>query len=147
MRVDVDSSIGYALKRAATALRSAMDAELRAHDLSVSQYSCLELLAREPGMSTTALARGAFVTRQAMHQLLEGLRSSGLVQGDGRAWGQRLSLTPAGEARLAGASHAVALVEERMIAGLDARGRERLLGDLLACVTALEDAPAGEAGT
>jgi hypothetical protein len=72
-RVDIDTSIGYALKRTATALRTAMEASLRSLGLSVPQYSCLEILSARPGISNADLARGVFVTRQAMHQLLGGL--------------------------------------------------------------------------
>jgi DNA-binding MarR family transcriptional regulator len=114
-----------------------MDAELRAHGLSVPQYACLELLAQRPGLSNAELARGAFVSRQAMHQLIAGLRAAGLVEGDGEGRGRRLALTAAGAARLAGASRAVAAVEERMLAPLPVEERRRLHADLLACAEAL----------
>jgi DNA-binding MarR family transcriptional regulator len=136
-QVDLDHAVGYALKRAATALRAAMDAELRAHELSVPQYVCLELLAQRPGLSNAELARGAFVSRQAMHQLLGGLRAAGLVAGDGEGRGQRLALTAAGAKRLARASEAVAAVEERMLSSLSAPQRDRLHADLSACADAL----------
>lgn len=136
-QVDLEHAVGYALKRAATALRAAMDAELRAHALSVPQYACLELLAQRPGLSNAELARGAFVSRQAMHQLLGGLRAAGLVTGNGEGRGQRLALTPTGAERLAGASEAVAAVEERMLTSLSAPQRERLHADLTTCADAL----------
>lgn len=136
-QVDVEESVGYALKRAATALRGAMDAELREHELSVPQYACLELLAYRPGLSNAELARGAFVTRQATHQLLGGLRAAGLVAGEGQGRNERLTLTAAGARRLAGASQAVAAVQERMLAPLSAPQRTRLHADLTACVDAL----------
>jgi DNA-binding MarR family transcriptional regulator len=136
-QVDLDQAVGYALKRAATALRAAMDAELREHDLSVPQYACLELLAARPGLSNAELARGAFVSRQAMHQLLGGLLATGLVQAVGEGRAQRLSLTPAGERRRAAASAAVAAVEERMLAPLTPAARRRLHADLEACARAL----------
>lgn len=142
-QVDVGTSVGYALKRAATALRGAMDAALREHELSVPQYACLELLADRPGLSNAELARGAFVTRQATHQLLGGLRAAGLVTGEGEGRNERLTLTAAGARRLAGASHAVAAVQERMLAPLSAPQRARLHADLTACVDALT--PTGRA--
>lgn len=135
--VDLEHAVGYALKRATTALRAAMDAELRAHDLSVPQYACLELLAQRPGLSSAELARGAFVSRQAMHQLLGGLRAAGLVTGDGQRRGQRLALTAAGAERLARASQAVAAVEDGMLASLTAPERERLHSALSTCADAL----------
>ena len=140
MQVDVGSSVGYALKRATTALHAAMDAELRPLELSVSQYSCLELLQARPELSRAALARSTFVTRQAMHQLIGGLRAAGLVDGDGRGYGERLSLTDAGRAKLRAASAAVAAVEQRMLAELDGPQRRRLHADLLVCLEALDPA-------
>ena len=150
MQVDVDQAVGYALKRAQLALRSAMDAELRSHGLSVSQYACLELLAQHSGRTNADLARGAFVSRQAMHQLLRGLREAGLVNGDGGGRHERFTITAVGRRRLAGASHAVARIDERMLAGLSPDRRRRLHADLNACADALTtsaadpgDAPGG----
>ena len=75
----LDESVGYLLKRAATSLRSAMDAALRPLDLTVPQYACLELLGQRPGLSNAELARGVFVTRQSMNGVLRGLQDRGLV--------------------------------------------------------------------
>ena len=94
--VDLETSVGYVLKRATVALRTAMDATLRDHDLTVPQYSCLEQLAHEPGLTNAALARGTFVSRQAMHQLLGTLRSAELVQGYGAGRHERFTLSDAG---------------------------------------------------
>ena len=137
MQVELSDSVGYALKRATTALRGAMDEQLRPHSLSVPQYSCLELLGDEPGLSNAALARGAFVTRQAMHQLLGGLHAAGLVEGHGGGRRERHSLTTEGRARLRAASAAVAAVEQRMLEALSPDDRRRLHANLLGCVSAL----------
>ena len=142
--VDVDSSVGYALKRAQSALRAAMEASLREHALSVAQYACLEQLARQPQSSNADLARSVFVSRQAMHQLLGALRTAGLVAGEGEGRGERLTLTAAGARRLAAASAAVAAVEDRMLAGLTPARRARLRADLAACVEALDTSPSPE---
>ena len=77
--VDLDASLGYLLKQAASTLRSSMDAALRPLGLTVPQYACLELLAQRPGLSNSELARGAFVTRQSMNVLLQGLERDGFV--------------------------------------------------------------------
>jgi DNA-binding MarR family transcriptional regulator len=136
-RVDLDTSIGYALKRTTTALRTAMEASLRSLGLSVPQYSCLEILDSRPGISNADLARGVFVTRQAMHQLLGGLQAAGLVAADGQGRGQRYSLTPEGRRVITTASAAVAAVEEGMLSGLQPPERHRLLGVLERCTAAL----------
>ena len=136
-QVDLDTAVGYALKRTTVALRTAMDAALRDHGLTVPQYSCLEQLAHTPGLTNAALARGTFVSRQAMHQLLGTLRSADLVQSDGTGRHQQFNLTKTGAKRLVGASAAVADVEERMLATFDSEHRQRLYADLAACDDAL----------
>ncbi|TFC20338.1 MarR family winged helix-turn-helix transcriptional regulator [Cryobacterium glucosi] len=142
---DLAESVGYLLKQAATALHASMDAVLRPQGLTVSQYSVLELLGHEPEQSNADLARGAFVTRQSMNEVLRGLQERGLVaRADvaehGRARPTRL--TPAGHAALGGASAAVARVEKRMLSPLPPAEHAGLLAQLVACRDALtgEDA-------
>src|SRR5690242_17065449 len=77
--IDLETSLGYLLKEAPSALRQAMEAVLRPLDMTVTHYSCLELLAQRPGLSNSELARGAFVTRQSMNVLLQALERQGLV--------------------------------------------------------------------
>ncbi|MET3805998.1 DNA-binding MarR family transcriptional regulator [Nakamurella sp. UYEF19] len=139
-QVDVATSVGYSLKRVTWALRVAMDARLREFDLSVSQYACLELLAHRPGLSNAELARGVFVTRQATHQLLSGLTSTGLIQIHGAGKDQQITLTPHGSTLLAAVSHAVAQIEEKMLAPLSPKQRRALRADLDACAAALHAA-------
>lgn len=136
-QVDLDTAVGCVLKRATVALRAAMDTALREHDLTVSQYSCLEQLAHQPGLTNTELARGTFVSRQAMHQLLATLKSTDIVQGDGGGRHERFTLTDNGTRRLLGASTAVAAVQERMLASFDSDQRRRLYADLAACADSL----------
>ena len=136
----LDEAVGYTLKRAATALRTAMDAALQPLDLSVSQYSCLEVLSQRPGLSNAELARAVFVTRQSMNLVLRGLEDRGLVTRPTTApHGRALptSLTPAGTEQLRAASAAVRAVEKRMLAPFSATRQDRLLHDLTACVDAL----------
>ncbi|MFD1714184.1 MarR family winged helix-turn-helix transcriptional regulator [Amnibacterium flavum] len=136
----LDRSIGYTLKQAATAENVAMDSELRPLGLTVSQYSCLELLRQNPGTSNAELARGAFVTRQSMNEVLRGLQERGLVaRADTVAQGRArpAELTPAGQSLVVEASRAVARVEQRMISSLSESDRGRLLGDLKSLIESL----------
>lgn len=136
----LDESVGYTLKRAATALRTAMDAALQPLELTVPQYSCLEVLAQRPGLSNAELARAVFVTRQSMNLVLRGLQDRGLVTRPTTApHGRALptSLTPAGAEQLRVASTAMRAVEARMLAPFSAARQERLLHDLVTCVDAL----------
>ena len=134
-KTGLDLRMGYQLKRAATALRGAMDAELRPHSLTVPQYACLELLDQRPGLSNADLARGAFVTRQAMNTVLRGLEEAGLVQRPAEApYGRAIParLTPAGRRRLGAARAAVARVEQRLADALPPERAAAFAADLTA---------------
>ncbi|HEX7306435.1 MarR family winged helix-turn-helix transcriptional regulator [Lentzea sp.] len=136
----LDTAVGYALKRAATALRTAMDVALRPLDLTVSQYSCLEVLSQRPGLSNAELARAVFVTRQSMNLVLRGLQDRGLVtRPETAAHGRALpsELTDAGRTQLRAASAAVRAVEKRMLAPFSESRQNRLLQDLVACTEAV----------
>lgn len=119
--VDLETSLGYLLKEASSALRAAMEEVLRPLGMSVTHYSCLELLAQRPGLSNSELARGAFVTRQTMNVLLQALERDGYVTRPAQApVGKALParLTPRGRRSLEQASAAVRSVEAGMLAGL-----------------------------
>src|SRR5271169_5383795 len=116
--IELDTSLGYMLKAAASALHSALEAVLRPLGMTITHYACLELLAQRPGLSNSELARGAFVTRQSMNVLLQALERQGLVTRPAQApVGKVLPtrLTPRGRRRLEKATVAVRSVEVRML--------------------------------
>ena len=118
---DLEVRPGYALKRASVALHRAMEDAVRPHGLTVAQYACLEVLARNPGASPADLARGAFVTRQAAHQVLQRLVAAGLVErSDHPTLGHRrqVHLTAVGRRRRREAAGSVRDVEARLAAAL-----------------------------
>ncbi|MFJ9622893.1 MarR family winged helix-turn-helix transcriptional regulator [Streptomyces sp. NPDC101181] len=119
--IDLDTSLGYLLKEASSALRTAMEEALRPLGMSVTHYSCLELLAQRPGLSNSELARGAFVTRQTMNVLLQALEREGHVTRPPVApTGKALPahLTPRGRESLERATAAVRSIEIGMLAGM-----------------------------
>jgi DNA-binding MarR family transcriptional regulator len=119
--IDLEASMGYLLKEASSALRAAMEEVLRPLGMTVTHYSCLELLAQRPGLSNSELARGTFVTRQSMNVLLQALERDGSVTRPSAAPVGRVlpvRLTDLGRSRLQKASAAVRSVELRMLAGL-----------------------------
>jgi len=119
--IDLETSLGYLLKEASSALRAAMEEVLRPLGMTITHYSCLELLAQRPGLSNSELARGAFVTRQSMNVLLRALERDGYVTRPAEATiGKVLParLTPRGRRSLEKASQAVRSVEVRMLAGM-----------------------------
>lgn len=140
--VELETSIGYLLKEASSVLHAAMDAVLRPLDMTITQYSCLELLAQRPGLSSSDLARGAFVSRQSMNVLLQQMARDGLVSRAELAPVGRVlptEITVLGRERLARASAAVAAVESRMIGALPAGDRAELRRLLRECVAALAE--------
>jgi DNA-binding MarR family transcriptional regulator len=138
--VNTPTQIGYALKHAQSLLHVRMEEALSPLALTVSQYSCLHHLRREPGISAATLARSTFVTRQSMNAMLQQLIDRGLVARPSRAeTGRALptTLTAAGVDALAAAEKAVDGVEKRMLAGLTAGESAALASGLAACITAL----------
>jgi len=119
--IHLETSIGYLLKETASALRASMEAVLRPLGMTVTHYSCLELLAQRPGLSNSELARGTFVTRQSMNVLLQTLERDGFVtRATEPSVGKALptQLTDNGRRSLAQASAAIRGVEQRMLADL-----------------------------
>jgi DNA-binding MarR family transcriptional regulator len=140
--IDLDASPGYLLKEASSALRTAVEGVLRPLGMTVTRYSCLELLAQRPGLSNSELARGTFVTRQSMNVLLQALEREGLVTRPAEApVGKALpaQLTPRGRQDLEAASAAVRSVEVRMMAALSEAERVAALHVLQSIVRSLRE--------
>ncbi|MGU3291304.1 MarR family winged helix-turn-helix transcriptional regulator [Williamsia sp. M5A3_1d] len=140
--IDLETSMGYLLKRASTALRVSMETALAPLGLTVTQYSCLELLAQRPGLSTAALARGTFVTRQSMNVLVQTFERDGYVRRPEQPpVGKVLptELTPKGRRVLEKASAAVRSVEVSMLDGVNAAERAAAFGVLRKIVANLGD--------
>jgi len=140
MQQPAEQRLGYLIKRAQQALRSAMDGALRELDVSTPQYAVLSLLAEEPGLSNAELARRAFVTAQTMHEILALLHLRGWVgrpSHSGRGRVLKTHLTDAGKDLLEAALERVGAVEAQMVADLDTRERQQLATALNRCVMAL----------
>ena len=140
--VNTPPPVGYALKHAQSLLHLRMEEALKPLGLTVSQYSCLHHLRREPGISAAALARATFVTRQSMNAMLQQLIDRDLVARPSRAQSGRALptlLTDAGSEALDSAQVLVDGVERRMLAGLSGSETAALARGLAACVDALAE--------
>lgn len=147
--INLQTSLGYLVKEASSALRVAMEEVLRPLEMTITHYSCLELLAQRPGLSNSELARGTFVTRQSMNVLLQRLERQGIVSRPATAPSGRTlptELTARGREQLAAASAAVKEVEDAMLGGLTKDARAQLREHLISCVAALRGG-AGSAET
>ncbi len=138
--IDLETSLGYLLKEASSALRASMEEVLRPLGMTVTHYSCLELLSQRPGLSNSELARGAFVTRQSMNVLLQALERDGYVTRPAEApVGKVLPtrLTPSGRRSLAKATAAVRSIEVKMLAGMSGPEQAAAFSALRSMVQAL----------
>ena len=138
--IDLDTSLGYLLKEASSALRAAMEEVLRPLGMNITHYSCLELLAQRPGLSNSDLARGTFVTRQTMNVLLQALERDGeVVRAAEAPVGKALPtrLTEKGRQKLGAATAAVREVELRMLTGLTEEDQAAAFRILRGMVTSL----------
>ncbi len=144
--LDLDASLGYLLKQAASVLHTAMDSVLRPLGMTITHYACLELLAQRPGLSNSELARGTFVTRQSMNTLLQAMERDGLVTRPDRPPIGRIlptELTALGRQQLAAASAAVKTVEDQMRGGLEPNQQDQLRRLLTGCIESLADRSTG----
>lgn len=129
--------VGYQLKRAQQALRSAMDSALRERGLTTPQYAALSALEAGEPLSGAELARRCFVTPQTMNGIVVGLEQGALVERTPHPDHGRVietHLTEAGRVLLRDAHQAVRVIEEQMLAGMSAAERGGL-GALLRCCT------------
>jgi len=133
--------IGYLLKRVQHSLRLAMDEKLREYELSTPQYAALWALGREPGLSGAELARRCFVRPQTMSEILATLEGRKLVERKPHPVHRRVvevRLTDAALDLLGPCEEAVRVIDERMLQGLNAQGRQTLFEGLQRCAEGLE---------
>lgn len=111
------------IKETQAILHQRMDEALRPLGLSVPQYACLQALHDTPGITSSDLARRAFVSRQGMNVLLQGLERRGLVERSDDPGPRReraTTLTAAATTLVGHARAEVATVVARMTSDLGA---------------------------
>jgi DNA-binding MarR family transcriptional regulator len=135
-----DDRPGYMIKRAQAALNARMARALHEHGVTITQFAVLTALAEEPGLSNAELARRAFVTPQSMNENLHELEQRSWVTRSRHPTHGRIlqiDLTDEGRATLRACDATVTVIEQRMLAGLDAGQRRDLGMALRACIAAL----------
>ncbi|GAA4025032.1 MarR family winged helix-turn-helix transcriptional regulator [Streptomyces plumbiresistens] len=109
---------------------------MRQFGLTTAQYAVLSVLARRGGLSSAQLARRAFVTPQAMNQIVAQIEAEALITRAPDPANERIlraSLTREGERRLTACEAAVDVIKTRILHALDEEAVERLREGLLAC--------------
>lgn len=137
--------LGVLIKETQAVLHQRMDEVLRPLGLNVPQYACLRALHDSPGITSSELARRAFVSRQSMNVLLQGLVQRGLVERSDRPGPRRelaAALSEPAVTLLDEAQVRVAEVVRRMTEGVE-EGPLRQVRDGL---VGFRDALTGEGG-
>jgi DNA-binding MarR family transcriptional regulator len=75
-----DARIVYLIRRAERAVRAQLDVIVREHGLTTPQYTTLSVLRVRDGLSSAQLARRAFVSAQAMNEIILKLERDGLIR-------------------------------------------------------------------
>ncbi len=135
------SGIAYLIGRLDRVLRQQLGARTAQFGLTAAQYTALSVLKARVPLSNAKLARRAFVTPQAMNELVKALEHKGLVArrpdpDHGRV--VQMLLTPAGETLVSKCDRVVRQLEDRMLQQLAGTDREQLRSVLWACIDSLE---------
>ncbi|MFC0400332.1 MarR family winged helix-turn-helix transcriptional regulator [Paraburkholderia rhizosphaerae] len=97
----------FAIRQAARYVSQLYDRHLGKAGLKISQYSILHRVQRKPGITMKELAEAMVMERTTLVRAIQPLQRDGLVQSDVSEVDRRalkMSLTPAGRARLEAAS-------------------------------------------
>ncbi|HSF60462.1 MAG TPA: MarR family transcriptional regulator [Gaiellaceae bacterium] len=139
--VSAEPRISYVIARLERAIRAAINERLRPHGLTTLQYTTLSVLAsRGQPLSNAQLARRAYMTPQAMIEVLTALETKGLIRREPHPNHRRVypaSLTEEGHRVLASCDAVVEAMEQEMLAALDPAERAAFREWLTTCVRAL----------
>ena len=137
----VEPRISYVIARLERAVRAQINERLGPHGLTTLQYTTLSVLgSRGQPLSNAQLARRAYMTPQAMIEVLNALEEKGFIRRDPHPNHRRVypaSLTDEGRHVLAVCDASVEEMEEEMLVGLDSSQRELFAEWLKECVRAL----------
>lgn len=126
----LDTLTGYAIRRAQIRIYEDFVRSLGAWQITPPRFSALQIIANNPGLRLTDLARILGIARSGAVLLTDALAAMELVvrepsPTDRRAWS--LALTAAGRKTLADVTEAVCAHDARIAAQLSAQERQTLL--------------------
>lgn len=132
--------IGYLIRRLERRVRAELDTALRPIGITASEYTTLSVLAHSQGLSSAQLARRAFVSAQAMNQIVTSLERNGWIERSSDPEHGRMlrsALTKPGRAILAECDRATRHVERLLLSRLSERQVAGLREALESCTTAM----------
>ena len=140
-RGDSGARISYVAARLERAVRAEIAERVRPHGLTTLQYTTLSVLQRHGApLSTAQLARRAYMTPQAMSEVIEALAKKALIKRTQHPdYGRRLpaTLTAKGRRVLAACEAAVDEMEDVMLSDLNTAERAAFRKALKSAVRAL----------
>lgn len=120
----------YLLNRLVSRYNVVIEARLRAVGLDIPSWRVLMILGERSPRGTREIADAAVINLSTMTRIIQRMTAAGLVSAGASEDDARVtsvSLTPAGEARLAAARLAAAPVYEHLVAGLSGDEFETLI--------------------
>jgi len=132
--------ISYVVARLERAIRRGINDRVSLYDLTVLQYTTLSVLGRRGELSNAQLARRAYMSPQAMSEVIEALESKGLIKRSQHPSHRRVypaTLTAKGRKVLAACERLVDELEAEMLGGLGAAEQARLREGLVHAVRML----------
>lgn len=135
------SGVSYLVGRLNRALRRRLTEVLGEFDLSLAQYTTMSVLTSRGQLSNSQLASRAFISPQAMNEVVQGLETRKLIlrrpsESHGRI--VEFQLTERGIDVKKSCDAGVAKLEKSMLAGLTAAEAAGLKAALVKCAQALE---------
>jgi DNA-binding MarR family transcriptional regulator len=123
--------LSYAIARLQQRVLAGVSERVAQHDLTALQFTTLSVLSRHGApLSTSQLARRAFMTPQSMSEVIHALERKGLIKRNPHPNHRRTlpaTLTPKGRRVLAACEESVSEFEEIMLGGFSASDRAAFL--------------------
>jgi DNA-binding MarR family transcriptional regulator len=132
--------ISYVVARLEQALRRAINDRVSQHGLTVLQYTTLSVLGHRRELSNAQLARRAYMSPQAMSEVIDALEKKGLITRSSHPNHRRVyqaTLTERGEEVLADCERLVDELEAKILADLTAGDQRKLRDGLISAVRKL----------
>lgn len=132
--------LSYVVARLERAVRRAINERVSAYGLTVLQYTTLSVLGRRGALSNAQLARRAYMSPQAMSEVIDALESKGLISRSPHPNHRRVypaTLTAKGKRVLDACEALVDEMEQEMLEGLTDDERQALRTSLIHAVRVL----------
>jgi DNA-binding MarR family transcriptional regulator len=132
--------ISYVVARLERAIRRSIDDRVSVYGLTVLQYTTLSVLGRRGQLSNAQLARRAYMSPQAMSEVIEALESKGLIKRSRHPSHRRVypaALTAKGRKVLAACERLVDELEAEMLSELRPAEQDSLRAGLIHAVRGL----------